>query len=99
MPEPANDPSAAATAEDARSTSQLASEEDRAGLARDEEHVLRCLGAAVIMHWSELPTRIQRELFEHAVSMGEPRHTSELKQRIARFLAKHEDDGPSPGPG
>jgi hypothetical protein len=42
--------------------------DDMASLAKEEEHILRCLGAAVIMQWDDLPTDIQRELFEHAVS-------------------------------
>ena len=33
-------------------------------LAKEEEHILRCLGAAVIMQWDDLLTDIQRELFE-----------------------------------
>src|ERR687888_42758 len=41
-------------------------------LAKEEEHVLRCLGGAVVMHWRLLPTAIQRELFQLASSMGEP---------------------------
>jgi len=61
-----------------------------AALAKEEEHILRCLGAAVIMHWNDLPPDIQRELFDHAISMGELRHTAELKGQIARFLRKHE---------
>jgi hypothetical protein len=28
------------------------------------------------MQWNDLPTKIQRELFEHAISMGELNHTS-----------------------
>ena len=39
-------------------------------LAKEEEHILRCQGAAVIMQWDDLPTDIQRELFQHAISMG-----------------------------
>ena len=66
--------------------------ETRAALAKEEEHVLRCLGAAVIMHWNDLPTKIQRDLFDHAISMGEPRHTAQLKERIARFLHRHKND-------
>jgi hypothetical protein len=62
-----------------------------AALGKEEEHVLRCLGAAVIMQWNDLPANIQRELFEHAISMGELRQTAELKAQIARFLHKHED--------
>ena len=51
------------------------------------------LAAAVIMQWNDLPTKIQRELFEHASSMGEPNHTAELKGQVARFLHQHKDDG------
>ncbi len=36
-----------------------------------EERVLRCLGAAVIMQWNDLPTEIQRKLFEGATSMND----------------------------
>ena len=63
-----------------------------ASLAKEEEHILRRLGAAVIMQWNDLPTDVQRELFEHAISMGELRHTAELKGQIARFLHKHKGD-------
>jgi hypothetical protein len=63
-----------------------------AALAKEEEHILRCLGAAVIMQWNDLPADIQRELFDHAISMGELRHTAELKGQIARFLHKHQTD-------
>jgi hypothetical protein len=66
--------------------------ERRAALAEEEEHVLRCLGAAVIMQWNDLPTKIQRDLFDHAISMGEPRHTAQLKDRVARFLQRTKDD-------
>ncbi len=64
-----------------------------APLTNEEEHILRCLGAAVIMQWNDLPTKIQRELFEHASSMGELNHTAELKGQVARFLHQHKDDG------
>jgi hypothetical protein len=66
--------------------------ERRAALAGEEEHVLRCLGAAVIMQWNDLPTKIQRDLFDHAISMGEPRLTAQLKDRVARFLQRTKDD-------
>lgn len=39
-------------------------EETQAALAAEEENILRCLGAAVIMRWNDLPTHIQRHLFE-----------------------------------
>jgi hypothetical protein len=64
--------------------------EARSQRAGEEEHILRCLGAAVILQWSDLPRNVQRALFEQAVAMGEPRRTAALKQRIARFLhARH----------
>jgi hypothetical protein len=43
------------------------------------------------MQWNDLPTKIQRHLFDDAISMGEPRHTAQLKERIARFLHRHKN--------
>lgn len=64
----------------------------RAFLTEDEEHILQCLGAAVIVQWNGLPTHIQRHLFDQAASMGELRHATQLKEQIARFLHNHKDD-------
>jgi hypothetical protein len=61
-------------------------------LAEEEEHVLRCLGAAVIMQWNAIPTKLQRELFDTASSMGSALNTAPLRQQIARFLHKHKDE-------
>jgi hypothetical protein len=61
-------------------------------LAGEEEHVLRCLGAALIMQWNTLPTKLQRELFDSAGSMGELLDTGALRGQIARFLHKHDDE-------
>jgi hypothetical protein len=61
-------------------------------LAEEEEHVLRCLGAALIMQWNALPTRLQRELFDNAGSMGQLLETAALRGQIARFLHKHKDE-------
>jgi hypothetical protein len=63
----------------------LASE---ATLAAEEEYILRCLGAALIMQWNTLPTELQRELFDNAGSMGELLDTAALRGQIARFLRK-----------
>lgn len=63
-------------------------------LAEQEEHVLRCLGAALIMQWNTLPRKLQRELFDNASSMGDVEVTGELRNRIARFLHNHKDDLP-----
>lgn len=59
---------------------------------KHEERILRCLGAAVIMQWNDLPTEIQRSLFEGAAAMGDPARQFQLKQLIARFLHQHKDD-------
>jgi hypothetical protein len=61
-------------------------------LAAEEERVLRFLGAAVIMHWNTIPTKLQRELFDTAGSMGELLATAALRGQIARFLHKHKGD-------
>jgi hypothetical protein len=58
-----------------------------------EEKILECLGAAVIMRWGTLPTKIQRELFEHATSLADLAQTAPAKGQIARFLHNHKDDG------
>ena len=58
-----------------------------------EECMLRCLGSAVIMQWNDLPTEIQRKLFEDATSMNDSARQFELKQLIAGFLHEHKDDG------
>ena len=60
-------------------------------LAAQEEHVLRCLGAALIMQWNTLPQKLQRELFDNASSMGELLDTVTLRGQIARFLHRHKD--------
>ena len=76
----------------------------RAVLVKEDDYVLRCLGAAVMMRWSTLPAKLQRELFDHASSLGEfdhdssfspPEQTARLKGLIARFLHNH--NGPPTG--
>ena len=54
----------------------------------DEDLMLRCLGAAVVMQWSTLPTKLQRELFDSATAVGELSETAARRGRIARFLHK-----------
>lgn len=66
--------------------------ETAGGLAATEEHVLRCLGAAVIMQWNTIPKKLQRELFDSAGSMGDLLDVAKLRGQIARFLHKHKDD-------
>jgi hypothetical protein len=75
-----------------------ASKECRAhgeALAEEEEYVLRCLGAAVVMQWNTLPMTLQRELFDSAGSVGKLLETASLRGHIARFLHKHKSEGGS----
>lgn len=60
-----------------------------AALAEEEEYVLRCLGAAVILQWDALPTSLRREIFDTAGSLGKLMETAALRGQIARFLHKH----------
>jgi hypothetical protein len=59
----------------------------------EDKKILECLGAAVIMRWGSLPTKIQRELFEHATSLADLAQPAPPKEQIARFLHNHKDDG------
>jgi hypothetical protein len=74
---------------------------DGAPLTQDEERILRCLGAAVIMQWNTLPTKLQKELFDNASSVAAlleagAVETGAVKGQIARFLHNHKDDDPAP---
>jgi hypothetical protein len=64
---------------------------DRKATAENEEHILRYLGAAVIMQWDTIPTKLQRELFDTAGSLGEVPQTVALRGQISRFLHDHND--------
>jgi hypothetical protein len=59
----------------------------------EDTKILECLGAAVIMRWGTLPTKIQRELFDQATSLADLAQTASAKGQIARFLHNHKDDG------
>ena len=65
---------------------------DSKTVAKTEEHILRCLGAAVMMHWSAIPTKLQRELFDTAGSLGDLPQTARLRGQVARFLHSHKDE-------
>jgi hypothetical protein len=54
-----------------------------------QENILHCLGAAVILNWNTIPTKLQRALFEAASSSG---RTASLKEALAQFLHDHKDD-------
>lgn len=68
---------------------------DSNAVAEIEEHILRCLGAAVIMQWNTIPTKLQRELFDTAGSLGDVLQTVALRGQIARFLHDHKHEANS----
>jgi hypothetical protein len=49
-------------------------------LGKQEQYVLYCLGGAVLMQWNELPTNIQRVLFERAASLSKEDQTLALRE-------------------
>jgi hypothetical protein len=59
--------------------------------ASQEEHILRCLGAAVILQWNSLPRKLRRELFDKAGSIADLLEPV-LKGQIARYLHVHKND-------
>jgi hypothetical protein len=83
------------------SSDNEASEErlEDSAIAKLEEHILRCLGAAVIMQWNTIPAKLQRELFDTAGSLGDVLQTAALRGQIARFLHSHKDEATSVASG
>jgi hypothetical protein len=69
-----------------------AEEDNRTVLAEEEEQILKCLGAALIMRWNTVPTKLQRELFDCAGSLDDLQQSQTLRERIARFLHDHKND-------
>ncbi len=65
---------------------------DNEDVAEIEERILRCLGAAVMMQWQTVPTRLQRELFDTACSLGDVPKTASLRGQIARFLHNRKNE-------
>ena len=76
----------------ANNSNQTVHRKDAPTLTEEEGHILRCLGASVIMRWNTLPTKLQKELFDNASSVGELLQTGAFKQQMARFLHKHKND-------
>ena len=64
---------------------------DSKAVAQIEEHILRCLGAAVMMQWNTIPRKLQRELFDTAGSLGDVVQAVTLRGQIARFLHGRKD--------
>jgi hypothetical protein len=76
-----------------RTVQRIKNRDSRTALVEEEEEeILKCLGAAVLMRWNTVPTKLQRELFDCASTIGDLQHTTPLKGAIARFLHNHKDD-------
>jgi hypothetical protein len=61
----------------------------RSSVIQEENAILQCLGSALLIRWNALPTEIQRDLFNDAVSAGDEASSSQIKEQIARFLHTH----------
>jgi hypothetical protein len=59
----------------------------------EEERILLCLGAAVVVDWDNLPKQVQSELSALAATMRERLQTTALRAQIAHFLRERQDDG------
>ena len=66
--------------------------DNRTALVEEEDQILKCLGAAVLMRWNTVPAKLQRELFDCASTIGDLQQTTALKGRIARYLHNHKND-------
>jgi hypothetical protein len=58
------------------------------GLPDAERRILECLGAALVRAWHDLPTDIQRTIFQRATA-DNAYDPAEMSSRIARFLYDH----------
>jgi|EndMetStandDraft_7_1072992.scaffolds.fasta_scaffold22714_2 hypothetical protein len=67
---------------------QLPVRQEVGSLSERERHILECLGGAVVSVWSELPTVVQRAIFEAAASQA-AYDVTRLREQIARFLHNH----------
>jgi hypothetical protein len=65
---------------------------DRDGAYAEQENILRCLGAAVVLNWNTIPTKLQRALFEAASTIQDTERSAPLKDALAQFLHDHKDD-------
>jgi hypothetical protein len=59
----------------------------------EEERILLCLGAALVVDWDNLPEQVQSELSALAAIMRERLPTTPLSVQIAQLLRERQDDG------
>jgi hypothetical protein len=75
-----------------KTTQRRKNYDNRTAPVEEEEQILKCLGAAVLLRWNTVPTKLQRELFDCASTIGDLQQTTPLKGQIARFLHNHKND-------
>jgi hypothetical protein len=51
-----------------------------------DRFLLERLGTALIGEWSNLPVRLQRAVYERAVSVSSPSNRPAIRRQMARFL-------------
>jgi hypothetical protein len=51
--------------------------------------LLERLGAALLGEWNSLPARLQRAVYERAVSVSAPSNRPTMRRQVARFLHDH----------
>ncbi|SEQ85040.1 hypothetical protein SAMN05216548_10889 [Faunimonas pinastri] len=56
---------------------------------RDEEHILRRLACALVVHWDQLPWNVQEELIGSAASMMNTVEVPACGEEIREFIANH----------
>ena len=59
---------------------------------RKEEHFLRRLGGALLIHWDSVPTDVQELLIQQAAEMLDPIWVFECEPKIRDFIATHSGD-------
>ena len=75
-----------------KKTLHVPGDDQDAGGDAEEERMLRCLGASVILHWNNVPRKLQKDLFDSAAAMDDLPKTKALRAEMARFLHAHKDD-------
>jgi hypothetical protein len=66
-----------------------ASGEPASPLDAEDERTLACLGASVILHWSQLDRDLQRSLFEAALAASSEPDEREFRHHLALVLHEH----------
>lgn len=57
-----------------------------------DEHILRRLGCAVVLLWTELPEPVRSQIRERAIHVSDRHHTVQLAQQIDSFIKKRQSD-------